>query len=73
MTIAQNAGQKAPSLLTRTTFETSRLLEFFTDRELSMQIGASRSTWPLALVKELLDNALDACAGHVREPPRVCA
>lgn len=49
------------SVLERTTFETSRLLEFFTEKELQMQIGASRNDWPLALTKELIDNALDAC------------
>ena len=50
----------APSLQ-RTTFETSRLLEFFTEKELTMQIGHDQRLWPLALVKELVDNALDAC------------
>jgi DNA topoisomerase VI subunit B len=47
--------------LTRTVFQTSRVLEFFTDKELTMQIGFPRPQWPLALLKELLDNALDAC------------
>ena len=48
-------------VLTRTVFQTSRVLEFFTDKELTMQIGFPRHQWPLALVKELVDNALDAC------------
>lgn len=47
--------------LERATFATSRLLEFFTEKELSMQIGHDRDWWPLALLKELVDNALDAC------------
>ena len=47
--------------LQRTTFETSRLLEFFSEKELQMQIGFARWHWPLALLKELIDNALDAC------------
>jgi len=47
--------------LERTTFETSRILEFFSEKELLMQIGQPRALWPLALVKELIDNALDAC------------
>jgi len=47
--------------LERTTFEVSRELEFFTEKELSMQIGHGRQWWPVALLKELLDNALDAC------------
>src|SRR5689334_14941769 len=45
----------------RTTFTTSRLLEFFTESELRTQIGVSKHEWPIALLKELLDNALDAC------------
>lgn len=47
--------------LTRTVFETSRLLEFFTKSELSMQMGQSEAWWPVVAVKELIDNALDAC------------
>ena len=51
---------KAPTL-ERTTFETSRELEFFTDKELKMQIGHESDRWPIAILKELVDNALDAC------------
>jgi len=47
--------------LKRTTFEQSRLLEFFTEKELQMQIGHPKEVWPIALVKELIDNSLDAC------------
>ncbi|MBD3343290.1 MAG: hypothetical protein GF353_29610, partial [Candidatus Lokiarchaeota archaeon] len=47
--------------LNRTTFETSREMEFFTEKELRMQIGFSKEKWPVALVKELVDNSLDAC------------
>jgi DNA topoisomerase VI subunit B len=50
-----------PPTLARTTFQTSRLLEFFSEKELAMQIGFPKEQWPLALLKELLDNALDAC------------
>ena len=56
------------SSLHRTTFETNRESEFFTKRELQMQIGAPEAEWPLALVKELLDNALDACEAAGRPP-----
>ena len=49
------------TVLERTTFSTSRLLEFFTEKELQMQIGFGRQVWPMALTKELIDNALDAC------------
>jgi DNA topoisomerase VI subunit B len=47
--------------LERTTFQTSRLMEFFTERELVAQTGHQRSAWPEMIVKELVDNALDAC------------
>jgi DNA topoisomerase VI subunit B len=47
--------------LARTTFATSRLLEFFTESELAMQIGHDPPLWPAALLKELIDNSLDAC------------
>jgi DNA topoisomerase VI subunit B len=46
--------------LERTAFTTSRLLEFFSEKELSMQIGHGRELWPAAILKELIDNALDA-------------
>lgn len=50
-----------PHTLERTTFETSRLLEFFSEKELAMQMGCPKEQWPIALFKELIDNALDAC------------
>jgi len=46
--------------LERQVFETSRLMEFFTEKELTMQIGHPRRHWPIALLKELIDNGLDA-------------
>jgi DNA topoisomerase VI subunit B len=49
-----------PQTLTRTTFQTSRLLEFFSEKELQMQIGFPKAQWPIALLKELIDNAMDA-------------
>ena len=39
--------------LTRTTFQTSRLLEFFSEKELSRQIGFPKAQWPIALLKDL--------------------
>ncbi len=48
-------------VLGRTTFEVSRELEYFTEKELQMQIGHGRAWWPIAIVKELVDNALDGC------------
>jgi DNA topoisomerase VI subunit B len=47
--------------LDRCTFQTSRLLEFFSEEELQMQIGFPKEQWPIALLKELIDNAMDAC------------
>ena len=49
-----------PQTLARTTFQTSRLLEFFSEKELQMQIGFPKEQWPIALLKEVIDNALDA-------------
>lgn len=45
----------------RETFQTSRLLDFCSVRELAKQIGHSPDQWPLVVFKELTDNALDAC------------
>ena len=49
-----------PSQLARTTFKTSRLLEFCTRKELTIQTGQPVEAWPLVLLKELIDNSLDA-------------
>jgi DNA topoisomerase VI subunit B len=46
--------------LTRETFQTSRLLDFCSERELTKQIGHGIERWPLVILKELVDNALDA-------------
>jgi DNA topoisomerase VI subunit B len=45
----------------RSTFTTSRQLEFFSESELSKQTGHSREQWPRVILKELIDNSLDAC------------
>ncbi len=47
--------------LNRTTFQTSRLLEFCSEKELVNQTGHQTHEWPLVILKGLLDNALDAC------------
>lgn len=52
---------RATATLQRETFSTSRLLEFFSEEELNLQIGFDRDKWAIALLKELIDNALDAC------------
>jgi DNA topoisomerase VI subunit B len=47
--------------LERVAFRTSRLLDFVGQRELVAQIGHSVNEWPLVVLKELVDNAIDAC------------
>jgi hypothetical protein len=47
--------------LTRVAFRVSRLMEFCSARELQNQTGHSVHEWPLVVLKELMDNALDAC------------
>ena len=47
--------------LDRTTFSTSRLLDFCNRKELIAQTGHQPDAWPLVVLKELVDNALDAC------------
>jgi DNA topoisomerase VI subunit B len=47
--------------LQRATFRTSRLLEFCSRKELVAQTGHEPEAWPLVVLKELVDNALDAC------------
>ena len=47
--------------LNRTTFRTSREMDFFSEKELVTQTGHEIDDWPLVFVKELVDNALDAC------------
>lgn len=47
--------------LQRATFRTSRLLDFASEKELVAQTGHEREQWPLVLLKELVDNAIDAC------------
>jgi DNA topoisomerase VI subunit B len=49
------------ALLRRETFTTSRLAEFCSIKELTLQTGHPVEQWPLVVLKELIDNALDAC------------
>jgi DNA topoisomerase VI subunit B len=46
--------------LARLVFTTSRLAEFCSERELINQTGHDSEDWPLVVLKELADNALDA-------------
>lgn len=46
-------------ILRREAFQTSRLLDFCSERDLVKQIGHPTDQWPLVVQKELSDNALD--------------
>ena len=46
----------------------SRDLDFFTPEALSRQIGHDSDNWAIALTKELIDNALDACESSGTAP-----
>src|SRR6266852_6208815 len=52
----------------RPAFTTSRAMEFFTEKELCMQIGHGRRLWPIALSKEAIGNGLDACEENGEAP-----
>ncbi len=47
--------------LQRETFRTSRLLDFASTKELVAQTGHQPAQWPLVVIKELIDNEIDAC------------
>jgi hypothetical protein len=51
---------QAPTF-SRHIFRTSRLAEFCSRKELTNQTGHAIEDWPIVALKELLDNALDAC------------
>ncbi len=53
-------GKQQP-VLNRTTFRTSRAMDFFSARELVTQTGYAVDMWPLVIINELVDNAIDAC------------
>jgi DNA topoisomerase VI subunit B len=60
-TTCRESKAKSEQKLTRVAFRVSRLMEFCTKRELQNQTGHSVNDWPLVVLKELMDNALDAC------------
>lgn len=41
------------AILNRTTFRTSRAMDFFSEKELTTQTGHGIEEWPLVVVKEL--------------------
>ena len=54
--------------LNRTTLRTSRLMEFCSRKELIAQTGHQPDAWPVVILKELVDNAVDA-AEEAGTPP----
>ena len=60
----------APARLERIAFRTSRLLDFVERRELTAQIGHAPESWPLVIVKELVDNALPSTPAFVASDAR---
>jgi hypothetical protein len=58
---AERNGKPTAPKLERTTFLTSREMDFFSEKELVTQTGHNIQEWPLVIVKELTDNSLDAC------------
>jgi hypothetical protein len=56
----ETPAKPAQKKLTRVPFTVSRLMEFCTRRELVNQTGHDAFEWPLVILKELVDNALDA-------------
>jgi DNA topoisomerase VI subunit B len=54
------SAASAQHVLQRETFQTSRLLDFCSQRELVKQVGHAPDQWPLVVLKELVDNAIDA-------------
>ena len=54
----------------RVAFTTSRLMEFCTEKELIAQTGHEFYRWPCVVVKELVDNAIDA-AEEAEVPPSI--
>jgi len=51
-------------------FRTPRAADFFTEPGLTAECGHPRDEWALALVRELVDNAIDA-AEEAGRPPRI--
>jgi signal transduction histidine kinase len=58
---AQGGSRQQDPPVQREVYRTSRLLDFTSKRELTAQIGHQPQQWPQVAVKELIDNALDAC------------
>ena len=53
------AAKRAAPPLQRVAFKSSRLAEFCGEKELVAQTGQNKDVWPLVILKELADNAID--------------
>jgi len=53
--------KNSASKLQRVAFTTSRLAEFCGEKELTAQTGHAPAEWPLVILKEIIDNGVDAC------------
>jgi DNA topoisomerase VI subunit B len=62
-------GDKPRPTLERVLFTTPRDFDFFSEESLTKQIGHPREEWFVALLKELIDNGLDACELAGTAPP----
>lgn len=56
-----DASVKPVQSLKRIHFATNRVMDFFSEKELISQTAHQVEEWPLVAIKELVDNALDAC------------
>ncbi|HEX8843072.1 MAG TPA: ATP-binding protein [Pyrinomonadaceae bacterium] len=57
----KRAAATTAKVLAREVFKTSRELEYFTRKELTLQTGHEPERWSEVAFKELIDNGLDAC------------
>jgi DNA topoisomerase VI subunit B len=64
------AMDERPNSFARKAFTISRLAEFVSESELGKQIGHPVADWPLVILKELVDNALDE-AEEAGVPPAI--
>ena len=60
--------KNASPQMKRTALTTSRMMDFFSEKELTTQTGHAREDWPLVILKELVDNAMDACEDAQKSP-----
>lgn len=62
---------KGKKQLERTTLKTSRLLDFFSEKELIAQTGHCTADWPLVALKELCDNSIDSSEDAASIAPEI--